>query len=380
MGPLAGVKLIEIASIGPGPFCGMMLSDMGAEIIRIDRLGGIPGRENRVDDVLARGRRSVAVNLKEKAGQELVLSLCEQADGLYEGMRPGVAERIGIGPEACMQRNARLVYGRMTGWGQDGPLAHAAGHDLNYIALSGALHGIGEKDGPPIIPLNIVGDFGGGGLMLAFGMLCALYEAQKTGEGQVVDAAMVDGSAALIANMFTLKNIGDYSGQRGGHFIDGGSHFYNVYETKDKKYISIGSLEKQFYAQLKELLHLEEADFAEQMNRTRWPQQKQKLQELFRTKTQAQWCELLEGTDICFAPVLSIWDAPQHPHNKARNVFIEVDGVPQPAPAPRFSRSVPEQPAAPQKVGQNTESALIDWGIEKDKINQLIEQGIISQP
>ncbi|PCJ14728.1 MAG: carnitine dehydratase [Gammaproteobacteria bacterium] len=378
MGPLTGLKLIEIASIGPGPFCGMMLSDMGAEIIRIDRIGGIPGRENRTDDVLGRGRRSVAVNLKEKKGQEIVLKLCQQADGLFEGMRPGVAERIGIGPESCMANNARLVYGRMTGWGQDGPLAKSAGHDLNYIALSGALHGIGKEGEPPTVPLNLVGDFGGGGLMLAFGMVCALFEAKNTGEGQVVDASMVDGSAALMANFFTLKNINDYTPQRGNHFVDGGSHFYNVYETKDKRYVSIGSLEKQFYEILKETLSLSEEEFGEQMNRAAWPSQKEKLKTIFLTKTQAQWDQIFEGTDVCYAPVLSIWDAPQHPHNEARKTFIEVDGVQQPAPAPRYSRTQPAKPAGPQRVGQDTSSALLDWGFSEVEVEDYLQSGVIA--
>lgn len=378
MGPLSGVKLIEIASIGPGPFCGMMLSDMGAEIIRIDRIGGIPGRENRTDDVLGRGRRSLAVNLKEKKGQEIVLKLCQQADGLYEGMRPGVAERLGIGPEQCMARNGKLVYGRMTGWGQDGPLAQSAGHDLNYIALSGALHGIGNDGAPPTIPLNLVGDFGGGGMMLAFGMVCALFEARQSGEGQVVDASMVDGSAALMANFFTLKNINNYTAQRGQHFIDGGAHFYNVYETKDKRYVSIGSLEKQFYKILKDTLSLSEAEFGEQMNPMLWPEQKEKLKAIFLTKTQAEWVNIFEGTDVCFAPVLSIWDAPQHPHNVARNTFVDVGGVQQPAPAPRYSRTSPQKPSPPQQVGEETNAVLSEWGFSESSIETYRRDGVIS--
>ncbi len=318
MGPLSGFKIIELAGIGPGPFCGMMLSDMGAEVIRVERLSGV----NRAPkDVLVRNRRNIALDLKSEAGVETVLRLVESADALFEGFRPGVTERLGLGPEHCMARNPRLVYGRMTGWGQEGPMAAAAGHDINYIGLSGALHAMGRAGERPVPPLNLVGDFGGGGMLLAYGLVCALLETQKSGQGQVVDAAMVDGAAALMAMFFSMSATGAFTDQRGTNLLDGGAHFYDTYETKDGQYVCIGSIEPQFYALLIEKAGLDENLFRDQMNPARWPELKVELTRTFLTKTQAQWCEIMEGTDVCFAPVLSIFDAPEHPHNKARGRF-----------------------------------------------------------
>jgi alpha-methylacyl-CoA racemase len=345
MGPLSGFKIVEIAGIGPGPFCAMMLADMGAEVIRVDRAQAVRGGDPDAPpaDVLNRGRRSIGVDLKNPDGVEVVLDLVEQADALIEGFRPGVAERLGIGPDDCLARNPRLVYGRMTGWGQSGPYAHTAGHDINYIALAGALHPIGRAGGPPVPPLNLVGDFGGGGMLLAFGLVCALLEASRSGEGQVVDAAMVDGAAVLMTMFHAFTAMGVWSEERGTNTLDSGAHFYDTYETADGRHVSIGSIEPQFYNELLRLTGLnDEADFAAQMDRVRWPDLKVRLAEVFRTKTRDEWCEIMEGTDVCFAPVLSISEAPQHPHNVERSTFVELAGVVQPAPAPRFSRTEAE--------------------------------------
>ena len=317
MGPLSGLKIIELAGIGPGPFCGMMLSDMGAEVIRVERPGNASSPPK---DVLARNRRSIALDLKQPAGVEAVLKLLESADGLFEGFRPGVTERLGLGPEQCMARNERLVYGRMTGWGQDGPMAHAAGHDINYIGLAGALHAVGRRGEGPVPPLNLVGDFGGGGMLLAYGMVCGMLEAQRSGRGQVVDAAMVDGAAALMAMFFSFAAGGAFSDQRGTNMLDGGAHFYDTYETKDAKHICIGSIEPQFYELLLEKAELDKDKYKDQMNPVLWPELKEDLRQVFLSKTQAEWCAIMEGTDVCFAPVLSIFEAPQHPHNVARSL------------------------------------------------------------
>lgn len=377
MGPLQGIKIIELAGIGPGPFCGMMLADMGADIIRVDRtgpagLGAIP------KDVLNRGRRSIAVNLRSPAGSELVLKLCEKADALFEGFRPGVAERMGVGPDDCMKRNPKLVYGRMTGWGQDGPMAKAAGHDINYISLSGALHAIGRKGETPVPPLNLVGDFGGGGMLLAFGIACGLVEAQKSGKGQVVDAAMVDGSATLMAMFFTFKNLGMFNEERQTNLLDGGAHFYDTYETSDNKYISIGSIEPQFYELLIQKAELDRDIFGNQMAFDKWPELKEKIAKVFKQKTRDEWCEIMEGTDVCFAPILSMSEAPDHPHNKARKTFVKLDGVLQPAPAPRFNRTKPELGKSARTPGQDTDEILAELGISNDEIARLKENGDIS--
>jgi alpha-methylacyl-CoA racemase len=379
MGPLSGIRIIEIAGIGPGPFCGMMLSDMGAEVVRINRVSGKGGPMIPSDkDILARGRRVLTVDLKRPEGVEVVLKLCGKADAIFEGFRPGVAEKIGIGPEACMARNPKIVYGRMTGWGQSGPLAKAAGHDINYISLSGALHAIGRKGDRPVPPLNLVGDFGGGGMFLAFGLVCGLLEAQKSGRGQVVDAAMVDGSATLMAMFFSMLHLGVFSTERGTNLLDTGAHFYDVYETKDGRYVSVGSIEPQFYAELVQKAGLDPQRFGEQMNPVKWPDYKKELMEVFKSKTQEEWCAIMEGSDVCFAPVLSIAEASQHPHNQARGTFITVNGVLQPAPAPRFSRTAPEVKAGGPVDGQETVRILSDYGFADGEIRGLQAQGIVA--
>ena len=381
MGPLSGVRVIEIAGIGPGPFCAMMLADMGADVIRVDRAQSVRGGDPSAPpaDVLNRGRRSIGVDLKHPDGVAVVLDLVEGADALLEGFRPGVAERLGIGPDDCLARNPKLVYGRMTGWGQSGPYAHTAGHDINYIALAGALDPIGRAGGPPVPPLNLVGDFGGGGLMLAFGMVCALLEASRTGEGQVVDAAMVDGAAVLMTMFHAFTAMGIWNDERGTNLLDTGAHFYDTYETADGKYVSIGSIEPQFYAELLRLTGLtDDADFAAQMERSRWPELTERLAEVFRTKTRDEWCEIMEGTDVCFAPVLSLAEAPEHPHNVERGTFQEVAGVIQPSPAPRFSDTPGAIQRPPAHAGQHTDEVLAEWGFDADRINKLRESGAIA--
>ncbi len=340
-GPLAGLRIIELAGIGPGPFAAMMLADHGAEVIRIDR----PGARIDAKDPLLRSRRLIGVDLKSPEGKARVRDLVRGADGLIEGFRPGVTERLGLGPDLLLADNPRLVYGRMTGWGQFGPYAQAAGHDINYIALAGALHAYGRAGEKPTPPINMVGDFGGGGMMLAFGMVSALLHAQKTGQGQVIDAAMTDGSATLMSMIWGFKANGIWSDDRGTNLLDTGSHMYDTYETSDGKWISIGSLEPQFYAELRRLAGLaEDSDFDAQMDRKAWGPLKAKLTALFLSKTRDEWCALMEMTDVCFAPVLSLAEAPAHPHNAARGTFIEVGGVMQPAPAPRYSLTACDTP------------------------------------
>ncbi len=374
MGPLTGLKIIELAGIGPGPFCGMLLADMGAEVIRVDRAREQP---RRVKDVLTRGRKSIAVNLKSDAGREVVLKLCESSDALFEGFRPGVTERLGLGPNDCMARNSKLVYGRMTGWGQEGPLAQAAGHDINYIALTGALHAIGPEGGKPVPPLNLVGDFGGGGMMLAFGLVCALLEAQKSGKGQVVDTAMVDGAATLMAMFFTMQAAGIFSTERGTNLLDGGAHFYGAYETSDGKYIAIGSIEPQFYAELVKKAELPADEFSAQMDKTRWPEYKERLTQVFKTKTRDEWCEIMEGTEVCFAPVLAIDEVQQHSHNKARQSFVELDDILQPAPAPRFSRTQVGLTHGSRMPGEDSRILLTAAGFSEGEIDTLIKDGAV---
>ena len=376
MGPLHGVKVIEGGGIGPGPFCGMMLSDMGAEIVRIERKGQFALSEPKFD-VPMRNRRSMEIDLRKQEGVDTLLKLVEQADALQEGFRPGVMEKLGLGPDVCLKRNPRLVYGRMTGWGQEGPLAKAAGHDINYISLSGALHTIGRKGERPIPPLNLVGDYGGGGMMLAFGIVCALYEAQKSGKGQVVDAAMIDGSAALMGIFYGLKASGFWTDDRGTNLLDGAAHFYDTYETADGKYVSIGSIEPQFYALLLKHTGIDDPDYQNQLDQTKWPAFKERLTEIFKSKTRDEWCRIMEGTDVCFAPVLSLDEAKDHPQNQTRNTFIELEGVLQPAPAPRFSRTTPETPKSPPKVGEHTEAVLTDFGFDADDIEALKTAGAI---
>jgi alpha-methylacyl-CoA racemase len=376
MGPLRGLKIIEIAGIGPGPFAGMMLSDMGAEVLRVARPTQ-GGWGNNALDLLNRGRRSMAADLKHPEARALILDLVAHADGMFEGFRPGVMERLGLGPEPCLERNPRLVYGRMTGFGQDGPLARAAGHDLNYIALAGALEHMGRRGQPPTPPLNLVGDFGGGGLMLAFGMVCALLERERSGRGQVVDAAMVDGTATLMTIFHATIAAGAWSPERGTNLLDSGAHFYDVYETADGKYVSIASIEPQFYAELCHRLQIDPASLPPQMDRESWPAAKERLAAIFRTKTRDEWCAQFEGSDACFAPVLSMSEAPDHPHNRARGTFVEVEGVVQPRPAPRFSRTdsgISRPPVAP---GADTDEVLRDWGIARERIEALRRAGAI---
>ncbi len=377
MGPLEGIRIIEIAGIGPGPFCAMMLADMGAEVVRVERPGGGGLWPDPSLDLLSRGRRCIAVDLKQPTGAQAVLRLLDAADGLLEGFRPGVMERLGLGPDVCLERNPRLVYGRMTGWGQDGPLAPAAGHDINYIALAGALQPIGRRGAPPTVPLNLVGDFGGGGLMLAYGMVCALLECQRSGSGQVVDAAMVDGAAALMTVFHAIEQAGFGSDERGTNLLDSGAHFYDCYETRDGKWVSVGAFEPQFYAQLLDALGLPADEFP-QMESDRWPVLKKRVAAVFKTRTRDEWCEALEGSDVCFAPVLSPREAREHPHNRARGTFVELDGVAQPRPAPRFSRTTPSIERPPARVGEHTDEVLAEWGFTQDEIAALRERKVVS--
>jgi alpha-methylacyl-CoA racemase len=380
-GPLTGCRIIELAGIGPGPFAAMMLSDMGAEVLRVDRAQAVqPGAPAPAWDVNARGRRSVGVDLKHPAGRELVLRLTEQADGLIEGFRPGVTERLGLGPDDCLARRPSLVYGRMTGWGQDGPYAQTGGRDINYLALSGTLSMIGRAGEPPVPPLNLVGDFGGGGLLLAFGMVCALLEASRSGTGQVVDAAMVDGAALLAGMMHGLRADGRW-GERGTNLLDTGAWFYEVYETADGGFISLGPIDDRSCALLVELLGLAEdgaGPLPAQWDEASWPAMKARVAAVVRTRTRDEWCERLEGTDACFAPVLDPEEAIAHPHNRGRGTFTEVAGVVQPAPAPRFSRTVPEVAGPPPAPGEHTDEALGDWGVTVDQLAELRSAGAIS--
>ncbi|NKB98114.1 MAG: CoA transferase [Pseudomonadales bacterium] len=378
MGPLTGVRVVELQGIGPGPYCGMMLADMGAEIIRVDRAGSA-GQAANTTDILARGRKSVAVDLKQDAGVETVLKLVETADVLIEGFRPGVMERLGLGPDVCLARNPKLIFGRMTGWGQTGSMASAAGHDINYISLSGALHAIGPEGQKPVPPLNLVGDFGGGGMLLAFGIAAALYETEKSGQGQVIDAAMTDGSALLMNAIFGIMNGDRWSHDRGTNLLDGGAHFYGTYETADGKWISIGSIEPQFYALLLEKTGLDtDGDLPKQMSRVDWPLLKDKLTGIFKLKTRDQWDEIMLGTDICYAPVLAFEEAISHDHNAGRSTFVEQDGVKQAAPAPRFSRTPPELPATAVAPGEHTEEILAGIGLTGEEISALKAAGAVA--
>jgi alpha-methylacyl-CoA racemase len=378
-GPLTGFTIIELAGIGPAPMAAMMLGDMGADIIRVDRT--TPHVMDRFADpkfaVHNRSRRSVSVDLQKPEGVEVVLRLAEKADGLMEPFRPGVAERLGVGPDICLTRNPRLVYGRMTGWGQEGPLAKAAGHDINYIALTGALHAIGPAD-RPVPPLNLVGDFGGGGMLLAFGMVCGLLETQKSGKGQVIDAAMVDGAALLLGGLYGMMGAGLYDdSKREANMLDGGAHFYGTYKTKDGKFVSVGSIEPQFYALLLEKTGLQNQDLPKQNDRGQWGQMKQRLDEVFRRKTLAEWNEIMEGTDICYAPVLTMSEAPEYPHNKARNAYVDVGGFKQPAPAPRFSRTKEEMRGPAPRRGADTENVMRERGFSETEIGELKKAGIV---
>lgn len=379
MGPLHGVKVVELQGIGPGPFCGMMLADMGAEIIRIDRSTAV-GRPANPVDVLARGRTSIAVDLKNPEGVETTLRLIDDADILIEGFRPGVTERLGLGPEVCHARNEGLIYGRMTGWGQTGSMAKVAGHDINYISLSGALHAIGAAGEKPVPPLNLVGDFGGGGMLLAFGIVAALHERNQSGQGQVIDAAMTEGSALLMNSIFGLMNKGIWNLERGTNLLDGGAHFYDTYETSDGKWISIGSMEPQFYALLLQKLGLGGGEgLPGQMSKEDWPELKVRVTQIFKTKTRQEWDDIMLGTDICYAPVLNFDEAREHPHNVARQSFVERDGIHQAAPAPRFSRTEAELPGSTVAPGAQTIAVLKAAGFTEDEIEVLTASGAVAQ-
>jgi alpha-methylacyl-CoA racemase len=373
-GPLTGLKIVEFAGIGPGPFCGMLLSDLGADVVRIDRQGGRGGQPT---DVTSRGRRSVALDLKKPEAIEACLKLLETADVVFEGFRPGVMERLGLGPDVALKRNPRLVYGRMTGWGQFGPWSQAAGHDMNYIAITGALHAIGTKE-KPIPPLNLVGDFGGGALYLAFGILAGVISARETGKGQVIDCAMTDGAASLSAMFYGMKAAGIWKDERRVNMLDGGAHFYDTYQCADGKWISIGSIEPQFYALLLEKTGVNDPDFQRQHDRTIWPDLNEKLAKIIAGKTQAEWCEIMDATDVCFGPILTLEEAPKHPHNVARKTFVEVAGVTQPAPAPRFSETPGAIQGPPPAIGAHNRDALADWGFAESDIKALSDAGAIA--
>ncbi|MEM7276111.1 MAG: CaiB/BaiF CoA-transferase family protein [Actinomycetota bacterium] len=381
-GPLTGIRVIELAGIGPGPMCAMLLADLGAEVIRVDRPVqsglGVP-RRAREFDVLLRGRRSIAVDLKSPDGIETLLRMVEQADALIEGFRPGVTERLGLGPEDCAARNPAMVYGRMTGWGQDGPLATAAGHDINYISLTGALAAIGPLDGPPIPPLNLIGDYGGGALFLAFGVCAALLEARSSGTGQVVDAAMVDGAASLLSSVFGLHASGAWGLERGTNTLDGGSYFYGAYQCADGEWVSIAPIEAKFHAELLDRLGIDPADIPDQHDKTRWPALKERVAAIFATRTRDEWVAELEGTDVCFAPVLTMEEAARHPHIAARETLIEVEGVLQPAPAPRFSRTPGRVHGPVPHPGQHSRDVLGEWGFDRGEVDRLVDAGVIVQ-
>jgi alpha-methylacyl-CoA racemase len=375
VGPLHGIRVVELAGLGAAPFGAMLLADLGAEVIRVDRSEevGAPG----VDAVLRRGRRSVAVDLKHPAGAEVVLRLVERADALIEGFRPGVAERLGVGPAACMARNPRLVYARLTGWGQDGPLASAAGHDIDYIGVAGVLGAMGPAGARPAPPLNLVGDFGGGGALGALGVVAALLDVARGGGGQVVDAAMVDGAALLTTLFHGLRANGMWAGERGANLLDGGAPFYGVYETADGGHVAVGALEPRFWDLLVTTLGLDPGGLPDRLDRSGWPELRDRLADAFRTRTREQWRAVFEGTDACVAPVLSLDEAPEHPHNRHRGTFVEVGGVTQPAPAPRFSATPAAVPGPPPRAGQHTAEALADWGFTPAEIDDLLGAGAL---
>ena len=376
MGPLAGIKVLEFEAIGPAPFAGMLLADMGADVLVVDRpaSSGLGLKRERWQDVMLRGKRSVTLDMKAPQGAEAALALVERADALIEGFRPGVMERLGIGPEQALKKNPKLVYGRMTGWGQEGPLAPRAGHDINYIALAGILHAIGRRGEPPVPPLNLIGDFGGGGMLLGFGVVCALLEAQRSGRGQVIDAAMVDGAALLAAMFAGFLAAGGWSEERGANILDSGAPWYDVYETADGKYVSVGAIEDKFFAELGAKLKL--IDLPAQHDRSRWPEMRARIADAFKSRTRDEWCRVFDGSDACFAPVLGWAEARSHAHSRARNAYVEVANVPQPAPAPRFSRTPGAVRAAPPERGQGGRAALGDWGFDEGGIAKLRALGI----
>jgi alpha-methylacyl-CoA racemase len=375
-GPLSGIRVLELESIGPAPFAGMLLADMGADVLVIDRPAttDLGLKRERWYDVMMRGKRSVTLDLKSASAKEAALALAAKADALIEGMRPGVMERLGLGPEPVHRKNPRLVYGRMTGWGQDGPLAPRAGHDINYIALAGVLHAFGRKGEAPVPPLNLIGDFGGGGMLLGFGVACALIEAMRSGRGQIVDAAMVEGASLLAAMFAGFLKTGSWSENRGENILDTGAPWYDVYETKDGKYVSIGAIETRFFEEL--LVRLKLKDVPAQHDRGRWPEMKALFSKTFKSKTRDEWCKVFEGSDACFAPVLSWSEARRDVHNVSRNSFVEVKGVEQPAPAPRFSRTPGAVRRAPPERGEGGRAALRDWGFADPDINKLEKLGL----
>ena len=378
-GPLAGLRIIEVAGLGAGPYCGMMLADMGAEVLRVERMPAPP----QLPDPLARSRRSVALDLKQPDGVAALLRLVEGADALFEGFRPGVAERLGFGPETCLERNPRLVYGRMTGWGQDGPLAPRAGHDLNYIALSGALHSIGVQGGKPVPPLNLVGDFGGGGLLLAFGMVCALLERERSGRGQVVDAAMLDGAISMMAMFCGFRAMGLFDDAPGSTLLGGAAHFYDTYETSDGRFVAVAPIEPEFYAEFLDRMGVDRGRFLPhgfrvgRMDSSQWDALKRELAAVFRTRTRDEWCAVFADSDACVTPVLGLSEAPHHPHNVARRNFVEVGGVMQNAPAPRFSRSATDLPSPQRRPGADTRAVLGEAGYDAAALAALAEAGVI---
>jgi alpha-methylacyl-CoA racemase len=381
MGPLSGMRVVEMAGIGPAPFCGMILADLGADVLRVDRIARAREVSAQLTDpcldLLNRGKRSVAADLKSAGGAALVLALCARADALIEGFRPGVMERLGLGPEQALKRNARLVYARVTGYGQDGPLSRVAGHDLDYLALAGVLHGIGSPSEPPPPPLNVVGDMGGGGMLLAVGILAALWEARSSGQGQVIDAAMVEGASALQCMIHGLVQMGIWQDTRGGNLLDGGAHFYRCYETKDRKYVAVAAIEPQFYAELLLRLELPAEEFTPQLDRTQWPRMTARLAAVFASRTRDNWVKLFEGSDSCVAPVLTMSEAALHPHNRARRSFVAVDGAMQPAPVPRFSRNLAEIRGRPPVPGEHTRQALADWNIAPSDVERWISEGAL---
>jgi alpha-methylacyl-CoA racemase len=375
-GPLAGFEIVEIASLGPGPFCAMVLADLGADVVSVDRAAWVGGEEPM--DVLRRGRRSIAVDLKSPGGAETVLRLVQRADALIEGFRPGVAERLGIGPEPCLSRNPRLVYGRMTGWGQEGALARVAGHDINYIGMAGALYPIG-RGGPPVAPLNLVGDFGGGGMLLALGIVAALHERHRSGAGQVVDAAMVDGTSLLLTMLQEQRHIGRWSDERQDNYIDTASPYYDCYETADGQFMAVGAIEPRFWTELLRLLEIDPATFPDQEDRSSWPQMKLRLAEIFRSRTRAQWCAVFDRRDACVTPVLAPGEVASHPLLAGREAMIRVGDRVVPAPAPRFSRSQPGVPSPPPSPGRDSTAVLHEAGFSPTEIDELLSSGVVAQ-
>lgn len=378
MGPLAGLRIVEMAGIGPGPVCGMLLADLGAEVVVVDRKGATPLVAESRHDLTRRGKHSIALDLKQPGAAEVVLRLIEQADGLIEGFRPGVMERLGLGPDVCLARNSRLVYGRLTGWGQHGPLAPAAGHDLNYVALTGILHHTGQRNSAPTLPATIVGDVGGGAMFMALGLVSGILNARQTGQGQVVDAAITDGCAVMATLMHSVRLQGHWSDRRQSNFLDGAAPWYDSYQCSDGEWVTVGALEPQFYQLLLETCGLTGQGLeAAQFDARRWPEGKEKFAALFRTRTRAEWCELLEGTDVCFAPVLNLGEAMEHPHNRARQAYVEIDGVRQPAPAPRFSATPGEIGRPPAAVGADTQHVLESLGFSNSEADELARTGVV---